>query len=99
MGYLAIAVVFAIVCSMLGMWQFQRRAEARAAIDVVEANYDEDPLPVAEVLPTLDSYEPSQEWTPVLLRGEYLSDDQLLVRNRPHHGQPGFEVLAPLQLD
>jgi cytochrome oxidase assembly protein ShyY1 len=99
MGYLALAVVFAIVCSMLGMWQFQRRAEARAAIAVVEANYDQEPRPVSDVLPTLDAYEPSQEWTPVLLRGHYLDEDQLLARNRPLNGQPGFEVLTPLRLD
>jgi cytochrome oxidase assembly protein ShyY1 len=99
MGYLALAVVFAIVCSMLGMWQFQRRAEARVAIDLVEANYDREPTPVDEVLPTLEAYEPSQEWTPVLLRGEYLIDEQMLVRNRPFNGQPGFEVLTPFQLD
>ncbi|HEU4808720.1 MAG TPA: SURF1 family protein [Homoserinimonas sp.] len=99
LGYVSLAVVFAIVCSMLGMWQFQRRAEARAAIDVVVANYDEEPRPVSEVLPSLDSYEPSQQWTPVLLRGHYLSDDELLARNRPFNGQPGFEVLTPLQLE
>jgi cytochrome oxidase assembly protein ShyY1 len=99
LGYVAMAVVFAIVCCMLGAWQFQRRAEARAAIDVVEANYDEKPRPVHEVLPTLDGYEPSQQWTPVLLRGQYLEDEELLARNRPLGGQPGFEVLTPLQLD
>lgn len=99
MGYLALAVVFAIVCSMLGMWQFQRRAEARAAIDLIEANYDRDPSPVASVLPTLEAYELGQEWTPVLLRGEYLTDEQMLARNRPLNGQPGFEVLTPFQLN
>lgn len=99
LGYVAMAVVFAIACCMLGAWQFQRRAEARAAIDVVEANYDESPKPVDEVLPTLDGYEPSQQWTPVLLRGQYLEDEELLARNRPLGGQPGFEVLTPLQLD
>lgn len=99
MGYLALAVVFAIVCSMLGMWQFQRRAEARVAIDLVEANYDREPTSVDEVLPTLEDYEPTQEWTPVLLRGEYLINEQMLVRNRPFNGQPGFEVLTPFQLD
>jgi cytochrome oxidase assembly protein ShyY1 len=98
MGYVAIAVVFAIICCMLGMWQFQRRAEARAAIAVVEANYDSDPLPVTEVLGSLDAYDPSQQWTPVLLKGRYLEDEELLARNRPRNGQPGFEVLTPLQL-
>jgi cytochrome oxidase assembly protein ShyY1 len=99
LGYVAMAVVFAVVCCMLGAWQFQRRAEARAAIDVVEANYEESPRPVDEVLSTLEAYEPSQQWTPVLLHGEYLEDEQLLARNRPLGGQPGFEVLTPLQLD
>lgn len=98
-GYLALTVVFAIVCSMLGMWQFERRAEARDAIELVEANYDRDPAPVAAILDSLDDYEPSQEWTPVLLSGEYLSEDELLVRNRPLNGRPGFEVLTPLLLD
>lgn len=98
-GYLALVIVFSIVCSMLGMWQFQRRAEARAAIDLVEANYDRKPVPVGEVLKTLDSYQKSQQWTPVLLTGRYLVDSELLARNRPLNGQPGFEVLTPLQLE
>jgi cytochrome oxidase assembly protein ShyY1 len=99
LGYLAVAVVFAILCCMLGMWQFDRRAQARAAIDVVEANYDDAPLPVTEVLESLDSYQPSQQWTPVLLEGRYLHDEELLARNRPLNGQPGFEILTPLRLE
>lgn len=99
MGYLALVVAFAVACSLLGVWQFQRRAEARAAIELVEANYDRPPAPVTDVLPSLDSYQPSQKWTPVLLHGQYLADDELLARNRPYNGQPGFEVLTPLQLD
>jgi len=97
-GYLSLAVVFAMVCCMLGAWQFQRRAEARAEIDVVESNYDREAAPVDEVLASLDSYDETQKWTPVLLEGRYLIDDQLLVRNRPRGGQPGFEVLTPFQL-
>ena len=97
-GYLALVVVFAIICSMLGAWQFQRRAEARVAIDLVEANYDRQPSQVTDVLPSLDAYEPGQQWTPVLLRGRYLVEEELLVRNRPYNAQPGFEVLVPLEL-
>ncbi len=97
-GYLALAVVFAIVCSMLGAWQFQRRADARAEIDVVEANYDRGPVALGSVLNTLESYDESQKWTPVVLEGHYLIEDEMLVRNRPRGGQPGFEVLTPIQL-
>ncbi|MEY2848134.1 MAG: hypothetical protein RI885_799 [Actinomycetota bacterium] len=98
-GYLALAVVFAIVCSALGLWQFARRAEAQAEIARIEANYDADPVPVADALPSPESFETSQRWLSVLLEGRYLEGEELLVRGRPLGGQPGFEVLAPLLLD
>jgi cytochrome oxidase assembly protein ShyY1 len=99
LGYLALTVAFAVACSLLGMWQFARRAEARAEIDRVEANFDRAAEPVDEVLATLASFDASQKWTPVLLEGKYLADEQVLARNRPLAGNPGFEVLTPLLLD
>ncbi|GAA3745097.1 SURF1 family protein [Leifsonia bigeumensis] len=98
-GYLALVVAFAIACSLLGTWQLARRAEAHAAIVKIDENYDSSPAPLATLLPALDSFEDSQEWTQVELRGEYLADDQLLVRTRPLGGNPGFEVLVPLRLE
>ncbi|HEV7955876.1 MAG: sortase [Microbacteriaceae bacterium] len=98
-GYLALTVAFAVVCSLLGAWQFTRRAEARTEIDRIDANYDARPMPVADVLPTLGAFDAGQKWTPVLLEGIYLSDAELLVRNRPLAGRPGFEVLTPLLLE
>ncbi|MFP7833338.1 SURF1 family protein [Marisediminicola sp. LYQ134] len=97
-GYLALTVVFAIVCSMLGMWQFSRRADARAEIDRIDTNYDASPIPVDSALDSLDSFEDDQRWLPVLLEGNYLADEEVLVRNRPRSGQPGFEVLTPFLL-
>ncbi|MCW4384416.1 SURF1 family protein [Salinibacterium sp. SYSU T00001] len=98
-GYFALVVVFAIVSVGFGNWQFDRRAEAQHAIGLVEDNYDREPEPLHEVLPTLDAYDDEQQWTPVVLQGKYLRDEELLVRNRPLRGAPGFEVLTPLQLD
>ncbi len=98
-GYLALTIVFAIVCSLLGMWQFARRAEARAEIDRIDTNYDARATPVGEALPSLDAFDERQKWLPVLLEGTYLADEELLVRNRPLAGRPGFEVLTPLQLE
>lgn len=97
-GYLALTVVFAVACSGLGVWQFERRTQARAEIDRIEANYERTPTPVGDVLAELDSYDEGQKWLPVLLEGTYLADEQLLVRNRPFAGRPGFEVLTPLLL-
>lgn len=98
-GYLALVVVFAIGCSLLAMWQLARRDEARAEIDRVETNWESTPRPIEDVLPALDSFDPDQKWIPVVLNGEYLSDEQVLARGRPRDGNPGFEVLVPFRLD
>ena len=97
-GYLALTILFAVVCAGLGTWQLARRAEAQAEISRVDTNFDAEGIPVTEALPTLESFEESQKWLPVELTGTYLTDDELLVRNRPLNINPGFEVLTPLLL-
>lgn len=97
-GYLAIAILFAAACAGLGMWQVARRDEALAEIAKVNTNWDSTPIPVTEALSSLDAFTASQKWLPVTLTGTYLADEQMLARNRPLNGMPGFEVLTPLQL-
>lgn len=95
-GYLALTVVFAIVSSFFGLWQWDRRGQAVAAITVLEENWDRVP----QELRSLENLSASRDqWTPVVVRGEYLPDDQMLVRTRPRGGQVGFEVLVPLRTD
>ena len=96
--YFALAVVFALVCVGLCLWQLDRRDTALAELERIDNNYSADPVALDEVLPELDSFELSQKWTPVTMTGTYLSDDELLVRNRPYNSGPGFEVLTPLLL-
>jgi cytochrome oxidase assembly protein ShyY1 len=98
-GYFALVIAFAAASCGFGNWQFDRRAEAQRAIALVEANYDREPAEVHAVLDSLDAYAESQEWTPVMLEGIYLHEEEVLVRNRPYRGGPGFEVLTPLLLD
>ncbi len=98
-GYLALTIVFALVCVLLAMWQLARRDEAVAEIDRVAANFDAAPTPLVDVLPELDSFDESQEWLTVSMTGSYLVDDQVLVRNRPLGGDIGFDVLVPFRLD
>ncbi len=99
LGYLALVIVFAIACVLLANWQLARRAEATARIQLVETNWAAEPVPIEEVLPDLDAFDPPTEWLPVELHGRYLPEQQLLARGRPLGGNPGFEVLVPLQLD
>ena len=97
-GYLALTIIFAIVCCLLGVWQLNRRTEAQAELAKLDANYASEPVPLADVIPGLDSFDESDKWTPIVAKGVYLVDEQVLVRNRPYGGRPGFEVLTPLQL-
>ena len=98
-GYLAFVVVFAIACVFLAEWQFARRTDAVNASQKVVVNYDSDPIPIEKALPRLDSFDEAQEWKPILLEGNYLADEQLLVRTRALYGSPGFEVLVPFELN
>ena len=97
-GYLALTILFAAVCSGLGLWQLARRADALAEMDKVETNYAAEPVPLDEALPGLTAFDESQKWLPVVMTGTYLTDDELIVRNRPLQINPGFEVLTPLLL-
>ncbi|MET4581297.1 cytochrome oxidase assembly protein ShyY1 [Conyzicola nivalis] len=96
--YLALAVVFALVCVGLCLWQLDRRDTALVELGRIDNNYSAEPVPLADVLGDLDAFSPDQKWTPVTITGTYLSDEELLVRNRPYNSGPGFEVLTPLLL-
>lgn len=95
LGYLALTVVFAIVASLFGMWQWDRRSQAVAAIEILDSHWDQAPEPLEEVVG--QGFSASQEWIPVVVSGRYVPEDQVLVRTRPRGGQVGFEVLVPLQ--
>lgn len=97
--YVAIAILFAIVCAFLSHWQFSRDEQRRAQNALIENNYDAEPVPIAEAIPEGGSLAPGDEWRPVVLTGEYLSDDELLARNRPQGGAAAYEVITPLLLD
>lgn len=97
-GYLAVAMVFALVCVLLANWQLNRVDEKKHEISLVETNYSSAPVALTDALPTRESFDDADKWIPVTVTGTYLAEEEILVRNRPRNGQPGFEQLVPLQL-
>lgn len=97
--YISLAVVFAIACAFLSNWQFSRNEERGRQLALVDANYDAAPVALDDVIPPGAALDPGDQWQPVELVGRYVSDDQVLVRNRPHGGTAAFEVLVPFELD
>jgi len=95
--YVLIAIAFAVACAFLANWQFDRNESRAEQLALVERNYDATPIPLGDAITADGALDPGDEWRPVLLQGEYLSDEQVLVRNRPHGGTSAFEVLVPFQ--
>ncbi|MGZ0710970.1 SURF1 family cytochrome oxidase biogenesis protein (plasmid) [Coraliomargarita sp. W4R53] len=95
--YIALAVVFAIACAFLANWQFTRNDGRAEQLALVELNYDAAAVPLEELIPLGGELAPEDEWRPIEVVGEYLPDDELLARNRPHGGTAAFEVLVPFQ--
>ncbi|HEU4331816.1 MAG TPA: SURF1 family protein [Lapillicoccus sp.] len=97
LGGLALAVAFALACVLLGRWQWGRYEDRLIQATAVTTHYAANPVPLAEVTSRIPLSEPDQ-WLRVTTTGRYASGQQLLVRNRALDGQPGLEVLVPLDL-
>ncbi|MEV7769924.1 SURF1 family protein [Microbacterium sp. NPDC086615] len=96
--YVGIAILFAIACAYLSNWQFSRNAERSEQLQLVTDNYDATPVALGDLLAPGADLAPSDEWRPVRLEGQYLADEQLLVRNRAHNGSAAYEQLVPFRL-
>lgn len=89
----ALAVVVAFVG--LGVWQLDRLDQRQARNALVEERSARAPLAVGAAL---DQLEPDEvEYVPVLDRGHYVADEQVIVRNRSQGGAAGSWVVTPLR--
>ena len=89
--WLALVVLFSIATSLLSWWQFSRREERVQKINTVIENYDKSAVPFADLdWEFFENGEPINEWRPATVTGTYLTEEAVLVRNRPLNGQGGF---------
>lgn len=93
-GYYALLLIFAVVCTFLGNWQFERRAEARAEISRIDTNYDAEPVPLTDLVNGLDDFDLDRhKWHPVTVTGEYFGETYL-ARGRPGPGGVGSDLIS-----
>lgn len=97
-AYVGVAIVFAIACAFLSHWQLSKNAERSEQLALIAENYNATPVALAEVLPAGTTLRAGDQWRPVTMTGTYLSEHQLLVRNRVHAGTAAYEILVPLRL-
>ncbi|MFL4472541.1 SURF1 family protein [Paeniglutamicibacter sp. MACA_103] len=96
-GWLLLVCLFATTFSFLGKWQMDRREGALTEISHVKRNYDAEPIPFAQAKELFTELPAEGKWTPVALRGSYVAQDQVVVRNRISGSRPGYEVLVPFR--
>jgi cytochrome oxidase assembly protein ShyY1 len=96
LGALAIALAFAVAAFFLGRWQWHRYEAKAARADRINSHYDASPRPVKDVVGSTP-VPLGLEWTRVTMHGRYAVDETLLVRNRPHDGAYGYEVVVPFR--
>lgn len=96
-GWLILVCILTAIFVSLGNWQLDRRNSVVAEIQKIENNYNAEPIALSAVPTIFETLPADKKWTPVQLRGTYLTDQTTLVRNRPLDGSPGYEVLVPFQ--
>ncbi|WP_237222775.1 SURF1 family protein [Rothia nasimurium] len=98
-GLFVLTVVASLVCLYLASWQMSRKEALDFSNERISQNYDAAPLDFADDSSLFASAHSELRWQPVTMTGQYLSEHQLLVRNRPYNGLNGYEVLVPFQTD
>ncbi len=94
---LLVALAFALVCALLGRWQWGRYEDRQVRADAIASHYGAAAVPLSTMLGRLPPSE-GDEWTRVTATGRY-AGRQLLVRNRSLDSTPGLEVVVPLDTD
>jgi len=94
-GAFGLCVLFSLLCVYLAGWQMDRKEALDYRNSRISQNYDASPEPFSEAGHYFQDYQQDKQWTPISMRGSYHPKDQILVRNRPHDGSIGFEVLVP----
>ncbi len=96
-------VLFAFVVALLawlawalGEWQFHRLDERQGRNAIIERNTAADPVPVEDVLAVDDEVTREEQWRRVTARGQYDTEDTVVVRYRTRDGASGIDVVVPL---
>ncbi|MEX5268815.1 SURF1 family cytochrome oxidase biogenesis protein [Kocuria sabuli] len=98
-GWLLLACAAAALSLYLGGWQMDRNDHLVGENTKVTQNYRAEPLTGDEASAQFAAHDERLSWHPVELTGEYLPEDQVLVRNRPQNGRVGYEVLVPFRTE
>lgn len=104
-----IVLLIAVTFPQLALWQFRRLGEERTLAAAQAERLDAVPTDLAAALgadagggPVPPRFDEATlevlQFTPVVVEGTWLGDQQVAQRNRSYGGQGGFDLLTPLAI-
>lgn len=97
---LLFVIVFSYLAfTVLAPWQLGKDDDIVERNEHITAAYEKDPVPADEILGDNGAIDGGEEWSRVILRGQYLPDDEVLVRLRPVASGPSYQSLVPFRTD
>lgn len=88
---LALSLLLLPLLIFLGFWQLDRAQEKKDLLSEFNHRLSEQPI-------TLNSLERLDNYTQVVIRGNFINNQQWLLDNRVRKGRVGYEVITPFQL-
>ena len=90
--------MLAVLFASLGSWQLRRHDERKLENTVSASRFQDAPLEVEQLLPSMDGDPESLHWRRAEATGVYQREDEVLIRSQVQVGTAGFHVITPLLL-
>jgi len=87
-----LAVVLVVVMANLSMWQFNRLNDRKDFNASVRDRASMEPVPIADLLSTRPE---DGGWRPVVAKGMFRAEDEVIVLNRSQDNMAGVDALTP----
>ncbi len=95
----AVVVGISAVFVSLGLWQLGRHGERSLENTVTASRMSAQPTGLKDVLAAAGGDVDTLEYRPVFVTGEFIPDQEILVRSQVANDRAGFHVVTPLVTD
>lgn len=93
-----LVLAICVGCVVAGFWQLDRLEQRRLANSVNAARFEQEPLPIEQLVTAAGPDQSSLEYRRAEATGQFRADEELLVRSQVFQGRAGFDIVTPLVL-
>ena len=93
-----VVVIVAIVFVNLGFWQLRRADERSLDNQIGESRFQSQPQPFDDMLAASGDDLDSLQYRRTLVTGQFVPEDEVLIRSQVYLDTAGFHVITPLLL-